>query len=154
MPTFVGRTLFSTKMKKELVWAIITGFGLGLIITYGIWSTRKAIKPEPEKVEKIEIEEATPTPSLPLLSLEIEEPKDESIIDQEKTMIVGKTSPRAILVIFTEEGELIIEADEEGKFETEIELVEGANEITVVSFDEEGNEASQSMTLVYSTAEL
>jgi len=151
MPTFVGRTLFSTKMKKELVWAIITGFGLGLIITYGIWSTRKALKPQPQPIEKIEVT-LTPTPQP--ISLEIEKPKDESIIDKDKTSLAGKTDPRAILVIFTEEGELIIEADGEGKFETEIELTEGANEITVIAFDEEGNEASQSMTIVYSTAEL
>lgn len=138
-------------MKKELVWAIIIGFGLGLIITYGIWSTRKALKPEPEKEELIEV---TPTPSPPPISLEIENPRDESIIDKETVVLSGKTDPRAILAIFTEEGELIIEADEWGRFETEIKLAEGANEITVISFDEEGNEASQSMTVVYSTAEL
>lgn len=139
-------------MKKELVWAIITGFGLGLIITYGIWSAKKAIKPQPPE-EKEEIEVApTPTP-LPIL-LKIEKPQDESIIDQAKTLLSGRSDPRAILAIFTEEDELIIEADQEGKFETEIELIEGANEITVIAFDEEGNEASQSMTVVYSTAEL
>ena len=144
------------EMKKELVWAIITGFGLGLIITYGFWSTRKALKPKPEKLEKPELEklETTPTPTLPPVSLTIDEPKDESIIDKEKVNLSGKSDPRAILAIFTEEGELIIEADEEGRFQTEIKLVEGANEITVTAFDDEGNEASQSMTVVYSTAEL
>lgn len=139
-------------MKKELVWAIITGFGLGLIITYGVWSAKKAMQP-PAPQEKVEIE-VTPTPTPLPIFLEIEQPQDESIIDQVKTTLSGKSDPGAILAIFTEEGELIIGADSEGKFETEIELIEGANEIVVIAFDEEGNEASQSMTVVYSTAEL
>ena len=138
-------------MRKEVIWAIIGGFGLGLTITWGIWSARKALKPPSSKIEKKEITPTlTPTPIL----LKIEKPQDESIVNQEKISLTGKTDSRAILAIFTEKGELIIEADEEGRFETEIELIEGANEITVIAFDEEGNEASQSMTLVYSTAEL
>lgn len=138
-------------MKKELVWAIITGFGLGLIITWGVWSARRALKPKSPKTEKIEV---TPTPTPPSISLSIDKPEDESVVDEEKILLSGKTDSQAILAIFTEKGELIIEADEEGKFETEIDLIEGANEITVLAFDEEGNEASQSMTIVYSTAEL
>ena len=138
-------------MKKELVWAIITGFGLGLVITYGVLSAKKAIKPKLKEIKQTEI---STTPIVPPISLEIEKPKDESIINEEKTLLIGKTNPRAILAIFTEEDELIIEADEKGRFETEIELVGGANEITVITFDDEGNEASQSMTIVYTTAEI
>lgn len=141
-------------MKKELVWAIITGFGIGLIITYGVWSTKKAIKPEPKKEEIKMVEEVTPTPTPLPIFLEIERPQDESIIEEEKTILSGKSDPHAILAIFTKEDELIIEANDEGRFETEIKLVEGANKITVIAFDDEGNEASKSMTIVFSTAEL
>lgn len=136
-------------MKKELTWAIITGFGLGLIITWGVWSARRAVKPETPEVK----EEITTSPAPLPVSLTVDSPKDASIVDEDKTVVSGKTDPKAILAIFTEEEEVIIEADENGKFETEIDLIEGANEITVVTFDEEGNEASQSMTIVYSTAE-
>lgn len=138
-------------MKKEFIWAIISGFGLGLVITYGVWSARKALKPEPKKAELVEV---SPTPTPQIIFLKIEKPQDESIIEEEKTILSGRSKPRSVLAIFTEEGEQILEADEEGKFETEIRLIEGANEITVIAFDEEGNEASQSMTIVYSTAEL
>ena len=139
-------------MKKELTWAIITGFGLGLIITWGIWSARRAVKPEAPETEIEEITAISPTPAP--VSLNIENPQDASIVEEDKTVVSGKTDPEAVLAIFTEEEELIIEADENGKFETEIDLIEGANEITVIAFVEEGNEASQSMTIVYSTAEL
>lgn len=139
-------------MKKELVWAIITGFGLGLIITYSVWSTRKTSEPAPE-IPQEEIQVTSVPTSAPIL-LKIQTPENESIVDQEIVKLSGKTDPEAILAIFTEEGELIIEADEKGKFETDLELTEGANEITVFAFDEDGNEASQSMTIVYSTAEL
>lgn len=138
-------------MKKELVWAIITGFGLGLIITWGIWSAKKAVQPEKPVIVE---ESVTPTPVPPAISLIINQPQEESIIDKDKTILSGTTDPKAILAILTEKSELILEADEKGKFETEIDLVEGANEITVFAFDEEGDEASRSMTIVYSTAEL
>jgi hypothetical protein len=139
-------------MKKELVWAIITGFGLGLTITYSVWSAKKVSEPITEKPqEKIEV---APTPTSVPIFLEIQTPENESIIDQDTIELSGKTDPQAVLAIFYEEGELIIEADENGQFKTDLELIEGANEITVFAFDEDGNEASQSMTLVYSTAEL
>lgn len=139
-------------MKKELLWAIITGFGLGLIITWGIISAKRAVQPtEPEKPAQ---EEVTPTPILPPVFLEITSPEDESILNKDEAVLAGKTDPNAILAIFTQEDELIIEADEEGGFEANIKLTEGANNITIHAFDEEGNEASKSMTLVYSTAEI
>jgi len=139
-------------MKKELLWAIITGFGLGLIITWGIISAKRAVKPVPP--EKIVNEVIAPTPTAPLVLLKIDSPQNESIVDQDVIILSGKSNPGAILTIFTQEDELIIEADQKGNFETDIELIGGANEINIFAFDEEGNEASASVTLVYSTAEI
>lgn len=141
-------------MKKELLWAIITGFGLGLIITWGIISARKAVRPT-LPANKPTIEETTPTPLAAIISLAIDSPLDGSIVDQETVIFQGKTKPQAIITIFTEENELILEADESGHFETEVELAGGANEISIYAFDlETGAEASASVNLVYSTAEI
>ena len=139
-------------MKKELLWAIITGFGLGLIITWGIISAKRAVKPAPP--EKVVNEIIAPTPTIPPVLLKIDSPQNESIVDQDVIVLNGKSNPGAILTIFTQEDELIIEADQKGNFETNIELIGGANEINIFAFDEEGNEASASVTLVYSTAEI
>ncbi len=140
-------------MKKELLWAIITGFGLGLIITWGIISARRAVQPiVPQKTTS---PESSPTPLANAISLAINSPLDDSISDQEKVSLSGKTKPKAVITIFTENKEQIIEADEKGDFQTEVELVAGANQIMVYAFDlESGAEASQSVSLVYSTAEI
>jgi hypothetical protein len=146
-------------MKKEVLLAIIIGFGLGLLITFGVWQANKALKQvapkqalPPSQVQ----EEKTPSPTPPpsQIGLTITSPEDNSIINKEKIDISGKTSSGAIVVITYEEGEKIVEADENGNFTSEITLVGGANEITVSAYDQEGNEVTKTLNLVYSTAEI
>lgn len=143
-------------MKKEVLIAIIIGFALGLVITFGVWTANRAIKetaPQKEQpgVKEVEVEEITPTPEI---SLTITTPENNTISNQEKIEVKGKTTPLAIVVIIYQEGEKILEADKEGNFETEITLSGGANEIKVSAHDQKGNEASQILTIVYSTAEI
>lgn len=144
-------------MRKEVLIAIIIGFALGLVITFGVWTANRAIKetaPQEEgPAEEVEVEEPTPTP-IPQLSLTITAPKDNSISNEEKIEVSGKTAPQAIVVILYQEGEKILEADEKGSFDTEITLAGGANEIEISAHDQEGNETTQILTVVYSTAEI
>jgi len=147
-------------MKKEVLLAIIIGFSLGLVITFGVWKANKALKEVAPKQQlppsQVQEEEKTPSPTPPSsqLSLVITSPEDNSIINKEKVNISGKTSPAATVVITYEEGEKIIETDENGNFTTEITLIGGANEITISAYDEEGNEVTKTLNLVYSTAEI
>lgn len=139
-------------MKKEVLIAILIGFGLGLIITFGIWTANKAIKETPS-------EEVVPPPTVeispvPAFSLTINQPEDNSLSENEKITVSGSTAANAVVVILYQEGEKILEADKEGNFETEISLVGGANEIKVSAYDSEGSETSQTLTVVYSTAEI
>jgi len=147
-------------MKKEVLLAIIIGFGLGLVITFGVWKANKALKEVAQKQElppsQVQEEEkiTSPTPFPTQLSLVITSPEDNSIINKEKINISGKTSSEATVVITYEEGEKVIQTDENGNFSTEITLVGGANEITVSAYDEDGNEVTKTLNLVYSTAEI
>lgn len=142
-------------MRKEVLIAIIIGFGLGLVITFGIWTANRALRVSAPQKEVIPIEEPTPTPTpTPTFSLTLTAPEDNSISAEETIEVSGSTAPRAIVVILYQEGEKILEADEEGKFSTEITLAGGANEIKVSAFDQEGNEAERTLTVVYSTAEI
>jgi len=147
-------------MKKEVLLAIIIGFGLGLLITFGVWKANKALKEVAPKKQlpsqETQEEEKTPSPTLapPQLSLVITSPEDNSIVSKEKVNISGKTPWRATVVIIYEEGEKIIETDENGNFSTEITLVSGANEIIVSAYDEDSNEVTKTLNLVYSTAEI
>lgn len=140
-------------MRKEVLIAIIIGFGLGLVITFGIWTANKALKQtapknQQEELEKNEAISPTPTQVLPL---SINSPENNSISNKEKIPVSGKTTPGAVVVVLFQEGETILEADNEGNFSTEISLNGGSNEIKVSSFDKEGNENSQTLSVVYTT---
>ena len=141
-------------MRKEVLIAIIIGFGLGLVITFGIWTANQALKKSATTEETppaVEEPVASPAPELSLL---ITSPEDNSISTEEKIEVSGQAVPKAIVVVLYQEGEKILEADETGNFSTEISLVGGENQITVSAYDEEGNEISKNLTVVYSTAEI
>jgi len=142
-------------MRKEVILAIVGGVVLGLLVIGGLWWTNKATTEESLNITPTPVLEQPPTlTSAPSLSLEIISPEDESIIEEEKITLEGETAPESVVVVIYPEGENIVEADEEGNFETEITLVGGANEIKITAYDEEGNQAEKNLTLVYSTAKI
>ncbi len=142
-------------MRKEVILAIIGGVALGLLVIGGLWWTNKATTEESLNITPTPVLEQSPTliPT-PSLSLEIISPEDESIIEEEKITLEGKTAPESVVVVIYPEGENIVEADKEGNFETEITLVGGANEIKITAYDKEGNQVEKNLTLVYSTAKI
>ena len=139
-------------MRKEVLIAIIIGFSLGLIITFGIWTANQALKkPAPEKPSTQEETEPAPVAEL---SLTLDSPENNSISPEETIEVSGKTSPLAVIVILYPEGEKILEADNDGQFFTEITLVGGENKIIISAYDQEGNQIRKNLTVVYSTAKI
>jgi len=143
-------------MKKEVLLAIIIGFALGLVITFGIWTANKALKQTaPQEEASVQTDSPEPIPtSPPALSLTINEPEDNSISEEDEIEISGETAPGSTVALLYESDEIIIEADEKGLFTATIPLEGGSNEIEIISFDQEGNEVSQTLTVVYTTAEI
>ena len=143
-------------MRKEVILAIVGGVVLGLLVIGGLWWTNKTTTGENPIVPSptpLNTQAPTLTPALSL-PLEIINPENESIIEEEEITLEGKTIPGSVVVVIYPEGENIVEADEEGNFETEITLVGGANEIKITTYDEEGNQAEKNLTLIYSTAKI
>ncbi len=142
-------------MKKEVLIAIIIGFGLGLVITFGIWTANKNMK-NPAPIETpTPVPEETPIPTpLPEFSLKVNSPENNSVSDQGQIEVSGLTAPGAVVVLLYQEGEKILETDPQGQFAAEIALAEGANEIKVSAYDQEGHEASKTLSIVYSTAKI
>jgi hypothetical protein len=143
-------------MKKEIIIAIVVGFALGLVITFGIWTANKAIKARPEVAfeEETAVPTPEPTPTPTGFTLKILSPEDNTLVDTSEAELKGSAVTNAVIVIAEEKGEKIIEADENGSFATEISLIKGINEITVTAFSLEGEEASETLSIVYSTAEI
>lgn len=138
-------------MRKEVFIAIGLGFALGLVITFGIWTANRAVRRQ---------QEAGPAPSptplaqeAPTLALSLDSPEDGSISEEEIIALSGQSAPGTTIVIISEEEEVILTADDEGRFETEVTLAGGANDIEVTAYDNQGNQASRMLTVVYSTAE-
>lgn len=141
-------------MRKEVLVAIIIGFGLGLVITFGIWTANKALRETaPTTVPTEEETEVTPTPR-PVLELAITSPENNTISEEETIEVSGQTAPNAVIAIVYPEGEKLLEADEDGSFSTEISLIGGDNLIEISAFNEEGDQANKTLTVVYSTAEI
>lgn len=146
-------------MKKEVLLAIIIGFGLGLVITFGVYNARKSMQQEGSQIESPQGEvtetEVSATPTIIILpSLSIVSPIDQSITKEAKIPVSGVASPSSWILILAEKGEKVIRADDKGNFETEVSMISGENEIQVISFTDKGQESSKIVTVVYSTAEI
>jgi len=158
-PNFFGYILLTAlyPMKKEVLVAIITGFALGLLITFGVWTANRAIQKTPAEPAS-----PSPTPEIIItpqaesseISLTVLSPEDNFLSDEEEIAVSGKTAPQAVVVILYQEGEKILEADQNGDFSTTITLAGGDNQIEVAAYDEAGSEIKKSLTVVYSTAEI
>jgi len=145
-------------MKKEILIAIIIGFILGLVITFGIWTANKSLQ-ENTQTQTTEVNESQPiVETSPTeegqISLIISSPENNTIVNQAKVEISGQTVAQATVIILFEEGEEVFQADEKGEFSQEINLVGGANEIKITAFDAEGNETNKTLNLVYSSVEI
>ena len=144
-------------MKKEVLIAIVIGFALGLIITFGLWSANRRMGQENEEeiqpTPTASILTPTPTP-VPDFYLEITSPPNNYLSDQDSLEIKGKTNPETIVVFLYNEGEMILKSEQDGSFAGQIELVGGVNEVRISAFDQEGHEAEEILSIIYSTAEI
>ena len=146
-------------MKKEVVLAIALGFGLGLIITFGIWTANKSLKKIKEQKTEVSTQ-VLPTPEISNapkpeeFSLTLDTPENESISNKDTIVVTGKTSPAATVVIVFEDDEIITTANESGSFSQEIDLIGVYNTIVITAFDKDGNAASDSRVVTYTTAKI
>lgn len=142
-------------MRKEVILAIVIGFALGLVITFGVWTANQALKEK--KVETPTTSETTPptgTPPAATFILDITSPEDGALVNEAKVMVSGRTQPDSTITITSEKGEDIVLAGADGTFANEVNLLNGTNEITITAFNLEGEEVTKTINLVYSTAEI
>lgn len=140
-------------MKKELFIVVIIGIAIGFIVTYGIWQARIALK----KLPAPQTSQTTPTPASTkpdAIKLNLFQPKENDLYNNEKIIVSGESLPNAKIVILTETSDFDLSTDETGKFSQEISLSGGINNIQIIAFDQSGREASQNLSVVYSTAQL
>lgn len=144
-------------MKKEVLLAIAVGFGLGLVITFGIWTANKSLKQAkvtPSPAATVGTSVPTPTPAS-TSQLTVTSPEDESISNVATITVSGTTSPKAVVSIVFEEDEIIVEADDKGAFSSKVDLIGGYNTIIVTSTDPiTGTETTETRIVTYTTTKI
>ncbi|PIV00882.1 hypothetical protein COS54_02145 [Candidatus Shapirobacteria bacterium CG03_land_8_20_14_0_80_39_12] len=143
-------------MKKEVILAIVIGFGVGLMATFGIFNAQKSLN-EAGKIQTPQASEEENKPTagpIATQTLALSAPADQSIIKEGKVAVSGTTTPQSWVIIMGEKGEKVLQADLKGNFETEMLLVSGENEIEVQAISEIGEKISKIVTVVFSTVEI
>lgn len=139
-------------MRKEIIFALIIGLTIGLIVTYGVYTANKAISQRQKGVTANSTLLPNPTASAePLMSLSISNPQDGIVTSEATTKIEGVTLPEAVVTILTEDNQYIVEADENGVFQQEVDLVKGANTLEISATDLNTITQQKTIQIVYST---
>lgn len=136
-------------MKKEVLIAILIGFGLGLSITYGIYRVRLALQEDPTTIADIVSSTPTPSPEGEAL-LSILNPVDGSIQEQTATTVTGSTIPNSMVVLFVNNEDYIQSSDNSGSFSFEVELETGSNVLTTHVLNDTGQVVSRTSTVIVS----
>jgi hypothetical protein len=139
-------------MRREVIIAIILGVGLGVAVAFGVWRANIALSSKSSQANSLAQVNQNSQGDIPNSSdLLVSSPEDNSITSTESVIIKGSAVPKAIVVISSNVDNEIVQADTSGSFEKQITVDGGPNQIVVKSYDEQGNESQQKITVVYST---
>lgn len=125
-------------MKKEVIIAILVGFGIGLLITLGIHATRRKSNPAINPATQI-----SPTPTIEIEhSIVVTSPLENTVQTDKNVLIKGQTSADSTIVLESENTSQIQLADKSGFFEAEFPIIMGPNKITITSYSTTGTSAT------------
>lgn len=135
-------------MKKEVLFAIAAGLGIGVTIAFGVWRANSALTNElPKDSSQMEI-----------ISDVVENIEDSifteyenlDVVTEETITLSGLTQPNKWIIVSSEEADYILKSDTTGKFEQEITLQSGLNTIVITAFSDDSSVEKQ-LLLVYSS---
>jgi hypothetical protein len=84
-----------------------------------------------------------------VLSLEITEPQDGAQVSTSSINVTGKTIPDAVVSVSVDDQLEMADVDQNGGFSVTVTLEEGPNFIEVIASDQQGNEKSTSVAVIY-----
>ncbi len=143
-------------MKKEVILAVISGLVLGLIITLGLYTANKSLTKLKTQKRIDKQAENLPSPPLALTdkTLDITSHETHDLINQSDISLSGIAWPEAVVALMTETDNILTQADSEGIFSFQFDLINGFNEMTIIATDETGDTQTQSLILTYSTSKI
>lgn len=135
-------------MRKEILFAILAGVTFGLIIAFGVWRANVALRPDGVSTTAPEDTSNTVEGDF---GITIAKPQDYQVITSSPAVLTGISKPNVWIVISAEEEDYVAKTDGSGKFEIEVDVVGGVNEIIITAFDNDGTETQEKLTLIYSS---
>lgn len=136
-------------MRKETAWAIGIGIIFGIIIAFGIWRINISMRNDKNNAQV----QKTATPLTPAptqnTKITIQMPLNNQVLNKNLTTISGISKPNSKIVIATNTDDFYLISDPQGKFEQEVELENGINNIEAFAVSE--TPESSSITLIYSS---
>lgn len=84
------------------------------------------------------------------LTLVVNSPNDNSLVFSEDILISGKASENNIVIITSDNNDLILNPKKDGTFSLTYKLSPGTNNLLISSFDENGNNKQEQRMVYYS----
>jgi len=134
-------------MRKEVLLAIVIGISLGLLITFGVYQSRRSMS----DAQKDQVQDVLKNPvsdeNEDSGQLSITSPENNLITDSQRLIVSGNTHANNFVIIFVNQEENISNADESGNFSKEVRLDEGANVLTIYTINQDGlvNQATRTV---------
>lgn len=143
-------------MKRDVVIAIFIGLILGGIGALLATSLPAIIKQRSLSTDKLLHLSPTPPPAdlTQLPTLDITQPKDQSISDNKTIDLVGQVKSASFVLLESDTDYKTIQASADGLIKTQLNLSEGANEIYISAYDDKGQANTKTLTVFYTSEKL
>lgn len=138
------------QMFKERFIIAISAVFLGLSLTGGafyVWQSTKIIQAPNPIAENSQKEK----PATPQISLTIESPADESVVDKRIIPVSGVALGAQNIIVSTDLQDLVVEPASDGSFSLNITLSQGVNPINVIAIMPNNEIARQTRTVTFTT---
>ncbi|OGH25030.1 MAG: hypothetical protein A3B47_02970 [Candidatus Levybacteria bacterium RIFCSPLOWO2_01_FULL_39_24] len=140
-------------MKKEKLILSVVAVLFGLLVAGFAFYLFQTTKTVPDTNTKT-ISFASPAPTIsPSISLVLDRPKDEEVVDSNVLIVSGKTQSNAVVVVITDSSEDVITPSATGNFSTTVNLDNGQNILEVISIAPNGESVTSKKTVTYSQEE-
>ncbi|HVT01153.1 MAG TPA: hypothetical protein VHE53_02855 [Patescibacteria group bacterium] len=137
---------------RERIIIVFIAIAIGLLITTLIYFLYQQTKSIPNRTNKIVLNDVSPSPT-PKSSqyLTVDQPTDESISSKRSIQVKGKTNPNSMVVVSTNQEDIVGQATSDGAFSVSVTIDAGSNKILVRSISKDGVEAQVNRVVTYST---
>lgn len=142
MSKLLSPTVFVISMVIILLAGLAGAFGLNFLVNPQTAAQKLNILNQPVTSKPVS------------LTLNISSPDDNLLVFDSDLLIQGTTMPNNIVILSLTDSDLNLQADKDGNFSTTLKLKSGVNQITVTTFDDQGNSKSDSRTVYYSTEKI